>query len=161
MSRAGLAIGMTALLLLGGVRTFAAEAEVVGAHAKHPQKTIILDDERLVPSNLQMTKGDVLVILNQSLGPMQFTFIEPKDAAERIRCHLVRRDKGVHPAAAPWLLFVVQDDQLQANVPPGRFASLCSLQPGRYVYTVAQILDTTGALGHGGQLPMKGQITVQ
>jgi len=144
-------------LALGAV-TVRAEQESVEAHAKHPQKVVILDADRIAPSSLQMSEGDVLVFENQSVQPIVVTFVEPKDVGEKIHCSLVRKDER-EKIRAPWLLFEKSGGGLSASIPPGRFASLCSLGPGTYAYTARLArLRTRQA---GSIVPEKGQITVQ
>ena len=63
---------------------------------------------------------------------MKLTFVEPEDQADKIRCYpinhtIVRRER------APSLLFDWGPGRrLTATIPPGRFASACSLVPGQY-----------------------------
>jgi hypothetical protein len=136
----------------------AAADEEVGGHARHAQKLVILDAERIMPSNLKMDEGDVLVFQNQSSEPMNVTFVDPKDVADKIRCELVRKSDEEQPRA-PWLLFQKQGGQVVATIPPGRFASVCSLAPGSYAFTARRSRVKTSDAG--GVLQEKGQITVQ
>jgi hypothetical protein len=146
---------LLALVLAGPGR---AEEEPIGGHARHPQKVIVLDSDRIVPSELDMSEGDVLVFENQSIEPIVVTFVDPKNVGDRIRCGLIRKTEH-DEARAPWLLFQKTGDQLSATIPPGRFASVCSLSPGKYAFTATHLsLRTTTA---GGVLPNKGQITVK
>ena len=164
MVRRGCTMTMVVSVLVLGWVVVVAAGETARSHAKLPQKTLIIDEDALVPDDLTIAKGDVLVIMNQSLAPMLFVFTQPKDAAERIHCELIRREHGKkpNPDAAPWMVFEVIDGQLQATIAPGRFTSLCSLDPGRYVYTANQAFDPSGAIGAGGgRLPLQGQLTVQ
>jgi len=151
-----LALAGTLLALAAAVPLRADED--VGGHARHAQKVVILDAERIVPSNLQMDEGEVIVFQNQSTEPIVVTFVEPKDVVEKIRCGLVRQGGDEHPRA-PWLLFQRSGNQLTATIPPGRFASVCSLSPGRYAFTAQRTRVKTSDAG--GVLPDKGQITVQ
>ena len=133
-------------------------AEELTGHAKHPQKVVVLDADRIAPSNLQMSEGDVLVFENQSIHPIVVTFIEPKDAGDKIHCSFVRKSER-EKIKAPWLLFESSGGALSATIPPGRFASVCSLASGTYAYTAVQPrLRTTQS---ASILPEKGQITVQ
>src|SRR5262249_42584724 len=79
----------SALLALGVARTWAAEG--VEAHTTHAPKTIILDNERVQPADLQMAPSDAVVFENHSVHPITVTFIEPADLADKIRCGLVRK----------------------------------------------------------------------
>jgi hypothetical protein len=164
MVRRGCTMTMVALVLALGQTAVVSAGETAKSHSGHPQKMLLVDEDRLAPDDLTMGKEDVLVVFNQSLAPMVFTFTEPKDAPERIHCELIHRDRGkkFNRDEAAWMLFEVQDGQLQASIPPGHFASLCSLDPGQYVYTASQEFDPSGAIGAGGgRLPLKGQITVR
>ena len=62
---------------------------------------------------------------------------------------------------APWQLFTWTDGKLRATIPPGRFASVCSLQEGSYAYVASRENVAVRAEGRGGGLPEKGQITVR
>lgn len=146
------------LLVLAVATPLHADEEPVGGHSRHAQKLVILDAERIVPPNLEMEQGDVIVFQNQSTEQMIVAFVEPKDAADKIRCGLVRKSEEEAPRA-PWLLFQKSGDRLTATIPPGRFASMCSLMPGTYAYTAKRIRVKTSDAG--GVLSEKGQITVQ
>jgi hypothetical protein len=128
-------------------------------------KAVLLDNEDLKPKTVTLEKGEVLEFENHSVHPMVITFIEPADLTEKVRCGLVRH-AGEHAkegvgAQAPWQLFTWRDKQLIATIPPGRFASLCSLAPGTYTYTVSPQSVAVRAPGTGGTLPEKGEIIVK
>jgi hypothetical protein len=149
------------LLLLGlAAARVSAEGEPVEAHTQHPMKTIVLDDERIVPSRLTMAAADSLVFENHSVHPMRVSFTSPDGLAERIRCGLVKSTPK-EPDRAPWLLFAWDDGKLVATIPPGRFASVCSLQKGSYVFLVAAVGVEPRQEGSGGGSEEKGQIVVQ
>jgi hypothetical protein len=132
--------------------------EEIGGHARHAQKLVILDAERIMPSDLKMDEGDVIVFQNQSAEPIIVTFVDPKNVADKIRCALVRKSDDEQPRA-PWLLFQKRGDQIAATIPPGRFASMCSLTPGAYSFTAQRSRVKTSDAG--GVLQEKGLITVQ
>lgn len=129
--------------------------ENVTAHSARPKKTVTIEAQQILPSDLTMDAGDVLVFQNFSFQVVQVTFIEPKDAATKIRCHLGALPKEKQP---PWATFSVQGGNYTGLIPPGRFGSLCSFSPGRYAYTVKQLSGE--ATGLDGELPNKGWITV-
>ena len=143
-----------ALLVALGAAPALAEHEAADAHAKGTTQTIILDGTDVRPSTTTMSHTDVISFLNYSTHPVQVTFTEPADLEKKIRCGLVHgKEKGA--PAAPWALFTWQDGKLVGNVPPGRFASVCSLEPGTYTF-VATIV------GHGSRSEVpKGQIVVK
>lgn len=150
----------TALVLLPLVGPALAHEDLMG-HGSHVQKTITLMRDRISPTDLTMSKDDVLEFQNLSLYAMRIKFLEPEKMAEKIRCELVN-PKGSKQGKTPWALFSWDEKQrLLATIPPGRFASLCELAPGRYRY----VIDRVGARaavraageGHGEQ----GTITVQ
>ena len=149
----------SALLALGVARTWAAEG--VEAHTTHAPKTIILDNERVQPSDLQMAPSDAVVFENHSVHPITVTFTEPSDLADKIRCGLVRKS-AKEKTQVPWQLFAWNNGKLTATIPPGRFASVCSLREGSYAY-LASRQDAAVRPGGGGSgvLPEKGQITVR
>jgi len=146
------------VLALGAGRAWA-EHEPLEAHTKHPPKTVVLDNQSIQPSSLDMGTGDALVFENHSTQPIAVTFTEPADQRDRIRCGLVKksaRDKG----QAPWALFAWTDGTLKASIPPGRFASVCSLKEGTYTYLTTRQTPGVRSAG-GGTVPEKGQIIVK
>ena len=62
---------------------------------------------------------------------------------------------------APWQLFAWETGKLTATIPPGRFASVCSLMAGTYVYTTSTVGVGAKQPGAGGVLPEKAQIVVK
>jgi hypothetical protein len=88
------------------------------------------------------------------------TFTEPADLRDKIHCGLVRPTAKAK-AEVPWQLFTWQDKKLVASIPPGRFASVCSLAPGNYTYLVAPQSIAVRPPGAGGLLPEKGEIVVK
>jgi hypothetical protein len=153
-------LSLFAALLSLGVSVSRAEEEPLGAHTAHPPKTIVLDNERIQPSALDMTPQDALVFENHSVHPIKVTFTEPSDLAEKIRCGLVRKSEK-EKSRAPWQLFTWNDGKLTATIPPGRFASVCSLQRGSYTFLASRQSVAIRSEGGGGDLPRKGQITVR
>ena len=134
-----------------------AEHEALEAHARGTTKTVTLDNQDVHPSSLQMQHGDVISFLNYSTHPVRVTFTDPKDLEKRIRCGLVHAAKTA--PAAPWALFTWEDGKLVGNVPPGQFASVCSLEPGAYSFT-AEIIGVKTSEG-SSLLPHKGNIEVK
>ena len=151
-----LVLALSAVLAAGPAL---AEHESADAHGKGAMHTIVLEQRDVRPSTTKMNHGDVLSFMNLSIAPIQVTFTEPKDLAKHIRCGLVR-GKGDDAAAAPWALFSWQGEKLVATVPPGQFASVCSLEPGKYTFTTEPI-GGADASAHGSLLPAKAQIEVQ
>ena len=149
---------VTLLLATAGIGRAAEETPT--AHSAHPSKTIVLDNESIRPSSLTMGTGDLLVFENHSLHPISVTFEEPKDMREKIRCQLLD-GKVDDKERAPWMLFGWNAGRLSGVIPPGRFASLCSLTPGQYSFTVVPQSVAIRAPGQGAALPAKGQITVE
>ena len=153
------------ILLLGGILLLvpgslrAAEDDAHG-HASAPHKVIVIDAARVSPSALTMSPEDVLEFENFALNSMQVEFIEPADQAEKIRCHLVG-GKSNHGARAAWQLFSWgPGHRLTATIPPGRFASVCSLAPGQYAFVARRAAPATGT-PPAATLGIKGTITVQ
>lgn len=145
-------IRRTAYALLA-LATLAIAAE--GPHSTHPQRVVVLDNERVSPSAVTLKGDEVLVFENQSVHPIRITFIEPAKSAEMVRCGLLNETPDKRP---PWGLFDASDGKLTGVVAPGRFASLCAFQPGSYVYTA----ERQDAQGHAdAELAMKGQVKVE
>jgi plastocyanin len=147
-----------ALLIAAGMPA-RAEHEGPGEHAKHATHTITLDGIDVRPSAVTMDHGDVVGFENYSTHPVQVTFTDPADLQSKIRCGLVHGTAGAPPE--PWSVFTWKNGKLTGNIPPGRFASVCSLEPGTYSYTATII--SSGARGGGtpGTLEPKGQIVVK
>jgi hypothetical protein len=140
----------------------AEKQETYDAHSRHAQTVIVLDNERIQPSNANVTRDGVLVFENQSVQPMLVRFVEPADAAQRVHCHFIKQaERREMEEKAPWLLFSMADGKLGATIPPGRFASLCAFAPGTYAFTAEPARVSSGSAGRGGSLGEKGQITVR
>lgn len=150
------------LALLAGVLSAEpslAASEPIEAHTQYPLKTIVLDAARLTPSEVTAAVGDALVFENHSVRPVRVTFVAPDDAADHVRCGLVRHGAG-EPVRAPWLLFAREQGKLTATIPPGRFASVCSLQKGTYGYVVVAV-EAAPPGGSTAVSPEAGRIVVQ
>ena len=148
-----------ALLLALASAPALAEHEGPGAHAHGPKKTITLDNDDIRPSSLEMDHSDIVTFENQSTHPMRVVFTEPKDLIDKIRCSAIRNAKDGGTPSAPWALFVWNDGKLAADVPPGQFASICSLAAGHYAFTADSIGNDPGS--QSGVLSEKGQIDVK
>ena len=156
-ARSGLVL--TGLALGLGVGAVPARGEDAGAHARQTPHAIILEDLDVRPSTTTMGAGDTLVFENYSVHTMRITFTEPADLRERIRCGLVKQ-KEADKAQAPWQLFAWSDGKLVGTIPPGRFASVCSLREGTYTFVTAR-LGVEARPGGGGGLPAKGEVIVK
>jgi hypothetical protein len=147
-----------ALLVAVGIGSAVAENEELDAHAKANTRTVTLDGTDVRPSTTTMDHGDVVSFLNYSTHPVRVTFTEPSELEKKIRCGLVHgQEKGAPPA--PWAIFTWQGGKLVGNVPPGQFASVCSLDPGTYTFTTEIVGQR--ARDAGGELPAKGRIEVK
>jgi len=156
-ARSGLVL--TGLALGLGVGTVPARGEDAGAHARETPHTVILDGQDIRPSTTTMGAGDTLVFENYSVHTMRITFTEPADLRERIRCGLVKQ-KEADKAQALWQLFAWSDGKLVGTIPPGRFASVCSLREGTYTFVTARLSVEARPAGGGG-LPAKGEVIVK
>jgi hypothetical protein len=146
------------VLVLGlALAVTARAAEAPEAHADKPHKTIYLGKHRIEPSNLTMVTDDVLVLQNDAIQPIRVTFVEPKDIEQKIRCALLEMPATQRP---PWGIFSLENGVLTGLVPPGRFASVCSLSPGKYSF-VAKVVDAEAAAGASTELQEKATITVR
>jgi len=154
----GIRLPIALALTLAAAPLALAEHEGPEAHAHGATKTITLDGQDIRPSSTEMQNGEVLSFVNYSTHPLRVTFTEPKDLEKHIRCGLVHDVKT--PPSAPWALFTWENGKLVGDVPPGQFASVCSLEPGSYSFTT----ESTGAGradGRPGTLPVKGTIEVK
>ena len=150
----------TALVLLPLAPLALAHEDLMG-HGSHAQKTITLMRDRIAPTDLKMDKDDVLEFQNLSLYAMKIKFLEPENMANNIRCELVN-PKGSKQGKTPWALFSWDEKQrLSATIPPGRFASLCALAPGKYRYVVDEVGGTRAVRGADEGNGEQGTITVQ
>ena len=142
------AFALTALVL-----AFAAAA-AAGA-ASH--RIVTIDGGPIHPSNLTMRKGDVLEFVNYSDAPMMLVFIEPHDRPDTARCHVAALGAGqdVAPDAFIW----AAGHEPAAIIPPRRFASICSLARGHYVFVTKAI--GSDAVGPIEELGIKGTVTVE
>jgi len=147
------------LVALVAVAVPAFAEEGPGSHADHPQKVVSIGASRISPVELKMGTGDVLSFQNFSGSILKITFLEPKDLASHVKCSQVKRISP-NEAVVAGALFQRQGDEVVGYVAPGAFVSVCSLQPGRYVYTVAPIATTGGTPG-GDDLGQKGEIVVE
>jgi hypothetical protein len=147
-------IRRTVFVLLALV-TVAIAVAAEGPHSGHPQRVVVLDNERIQPSAFTMKADEVLVFENQSVHPMRIIFTDPAKSAEMVRCGLLTEPADKRP---PWGLFDASDGKLTGTIPPGRFGSLCALQPGSYAF----VAERQDAQGHADQeLGMKGQVKVE
>ena len=155
--QSNVALALLSLMLL--VVPVRAGDEDAGSHMDKPHKTILLGAERIAPADVTISKDDSLEFQNLSLHPIQVEFTEPADQTDKIRCELINPKLG-KPGKAPWALFAWNDGKrLVAIVPPGRFASVCSLAPGNYAFVTKRVSrDVRGDVGKSGT---KGTIAVQ
>jgi hypothetical protein len=153
----GFAVG---LLLAVGIMIgpVGATEEDAGAHAKATTRTIVLDSEVVRPSSTVLGTNESVVFENHATQPLVVTFTEPADLMQRIRCGLVRA-KATDPERAPWALFSWEDGKMKGVIPPGRFASVCSLAPGHYTFLVTR--QSPGARTPSGELGERGEIEVK
>lgn len=149
--------GLSLFLALALAVTPARAAETAADHAKHPHHTITLDGDDIWPSTTTIDGGDVIGFQNYATQPLTITFTSPKDLKDKIRCHLIKDPDNPAPPAA-WSTFSWQGSQLVAMIPPGQFASVCSLSPGVYQFNVVALGQNAGPIG---VLPDQGTIVVK
>jgi len=148
---------VTLALALAFAAGVASAAEDTRNRTGSAHKIVVVDSELIRPAALLMSKDDVLEFENYSGHAMTLAFVEPRDQVDKIRCHLAD-PRPARPDQARWLLYDwSSDQQLTATIPPGRFASVCSLIPGEYTFVVRQV----GFPGADDALGTKGTITVQ
>jgi len=135
-------------------------AEAAHDHLDVPHKTVALGKDRILPDNLTMSSSDALVFENFSPAVLTIRFIEPENQIEKIRCPLAI-GKIVQQGGELAFFRFDYKKRLIATVAPGRFASVCSLAPGQYSYTVEPSRTTKAGPSAGQRLSNKGTITVQ
>ena len=139
-------------------RMGSASGDVDGSVAA-ARRIVMRDADLVSPSALTMSRNEVLEFENDSGQFMRLVFVEPQDQADKIRCyptdHTIAR-----PDQMPRMLFDWGPGrQLTATIPPGKFASACSLVPGRYAFVATRLSrDPRGAEYSFGT---KGTITVR
>ena len=139
--------------------TIAWAAEDVDDRAGTARRIVMQDDDRISPSSLTMKRADVLEFENDSGEFVRLVFVEPQDQAEKIRCYLTDHTIA-RPDQTPWLLFDWgAGRRLTATIPPGKFASACSLAPGQYAFVTKRVSRDPRAMVDS--LGTKGTITVQ
>src|SRR5207237_8768459 len=133
-------------------RCVPAVEEPLGAHTQHAPKTIVIDNDHLEPSSVDMSAQDAVLFENHSTRPIAVTFTEPADLRDRIRCGLIL-GSAKERTRAPWQLFAWQDGKLAATIPPARSATPASLQPGNYTFPIPPL--GPGGNPAGGKLPAR------
>jgi len=152
--------GVTALVLVAA----AVAAGIPGAFGDvgpgGARRTIVVRDGDLIsPSALTMSADDVLEFENDSGQFMKLVFVEPREQIDKIRCYPIDHTTA-RPDQAPWLLFDWgPGHRLTATIPPGKFASACSLVPGRYAFVTTRVSRDPRAVDDA--IGAKATITVQ
>ena len=124
-----------------------------------PGKSITLGATRITPDDLTMSHDETLSFFSTSAEPLSLEFTQPKDQADRIKCH-VADPKRLKAGEAPWAVFRMNGEgHLTANIPAGLFPSVCQLAPGSYVYIV-KVMDPA-LMQAPGRLGQQGTITVK
>ena len=156
-------IGRTVIVLMmlaaAVASGMASASEELEGRVRTARKIVMHDDDLISPSALTMNRDDVLEFENDSGKFMRLVFVEPEDQREKVRCHLVDRTIA-RPDQTPRLVLDWGAGQrLTAIIPPGRFASACSLAPGRYAFVARRV--SRDPRGGEDSLGTKGTITVQ
>ncbi len=124
IGRTVIAIMMLAVTVTSGI---ASASEDVAGRVAAARRIILWDDDLITPSALTMSRGDVLEFENDSGQFMRLVFVEPQDQTDKIRCYPIDHTIA-RPDQTPWMLFDWGLGQrLAATIPPGKFASQCSL----------------------------------
>ena len=147
---------MLAVAVTSGI---ASASEDMEGRVAATRKLVMRDAELISPSALTMNHDDVLEFQNDTGQFMRLVFVEPRDQTEKIRCYPIDHTIA-RPDQAPWLLFDWGPGRrLTAIIPPGKFASACSLAPGQYAFVTRRVSrDPRGA---DDSLGTKGTIRVQ
>ena len=157
-TRSGATIVALMALVAGVTSTIARASNDVDGRAG--ARTIVLQGgDQITPSALTMTAADVLEFENDSGELMRLIFVDPPEQDDSIQCYLADHTIA-RPDEMPWLLFDRGPGRrLTATIPPGKFASVCSLAPGQYTFVTVPVprdpRDVLESLG------IKGTITVE
>jgi hypothetical protein len=117
------------------------------------RKIFMHDDDTIIPATLTMGHTETLEFDNYSGQFIRVVFVEPRDPSDRIRCSAT--DDHTSSMRFDWSA----GRGLTATIPPGRFASTCSLVPGRYAFVATRVgRDPRGA---ESSLGTKGTIIVR
>jgi hypothetical protein len=156
IGRQGIVAVMLAVAVTSGI---ASASQDVDRRVPTARRIVMRDNERISPSALTMNQDERLEFENESGEFMSLVFVEPRDQADKIRCYPIDHTIA-RPDQAPWLLFDWGPGRrLTANIPPGKFASACSLAPGQYAFVTRRVSrDPRGA---EDSLGTKGTITVK
>ena len=158
-TRSGATIVALVMSIAGVTSTIARASNDLDARGGSTRTIVFHDEERITPSALTMTAGDVLEFQNDSGELMRLIFVEPPDQDDSINCYLADHTIA-RPDQVPWLLFDRGPRRrLTATIPPGKFPSVCSLAPGQYTFVTVPVprdpRDVLESLG------IKGTITVE
>ena len=156
-------IGRTVIVLMmlaaAVASGMASASEELEGRVRTARKIVMHDDDLISPSALTMNRDDVLEFENDSGKFMRLVFVEPEDQREKVRCHLVNRTSA-RPDETPRLVLDWDaGTRLTTIIPPGRFASVCSLAPGRYAFVARRV--SRDPRGGEDSLGTKGTITVE
>ena len=156
IKRTVIVVMMLAAAVTSGI---AAASENMDGRVAAAKKIVVRDDDSINPSALTMSHDDVLEFENDSGQFMRLVFVEPQDHTDKIRCYPIGHTVG-RPDQAPWLLFDWGPGRrLRATIAPGKFASACTLAPGRYAFVARRV--NRDPRGVEDSLGTKGTITVQ
>jgi len=147
---------MSTLAVISGIAR--ASGDVDGDVAA-TRKVVMRDDDVVSPSALIMSRNDVLEFENDSGRLLRLVFVEPKEQTDKIRCYPIDHTIA-RPDQMPWMVFDWGSGRrLTATMPPGKFASACSLAPGQYAFVTMRV--SRDPRGSDYSLGTKGTITVQ
>jgi hypothetical protein len=156
IGRQGVVAVMLAVAVTSGI---ASAAQDVDGRVAAARRIIMWDNELITPSALTMSQDDRLEFENDSGQLMRLVFVEPQDQTDKIRCYPIDHTIA-RPDQAPWLLFDWGPGRrLTANIPPGKFASACTLVPGQYAFVARRV--SRDPRGPEDSFGTKGTITVK
>ena len=143
IGRTVITVMMLAVAVTSGI---ASASEDMAGRVAAARRIIMRDDDLISPSALSMSRGDVLEFQNDSGQFMRLVFVEPQDQTDKIRCYPIDHTIA-RPDQTPWMLFDWGPGRrLTATIPPGTFASECSLAPGQYAFVAIRVSrDSRGA----------------
>jgi hypothetical protein len=102
----------------------------------------VIDPGLVFPASLKMGQGERVEFANYYSEAIRLVFVEPNDSAEKVRCSLPKKTDATAggDTVRGRADFTSDPSQhLTVTIPPGRYASACSLTPGRYAFVTQRV----------------------
>jgi hypothetical protein len=127
-------------MVLGAGIAWAAEDPSRDARRSHV--ITVIDPGLVFPTALTMGQGEAVEFANHYSEAIRLVFVEPDDSADKVRCSLPGKPDatGGSDTIRGRPDFTSDSSQhLTVTIPPGRYASACSLTPGRYAFVTQRV----------------------